>query len=82
MGQDIGSTIAGQLVDLVVRRHSVWWLLPISLLWSIAIFNYVFKIAFEVVITPITYKVVGWLKQAENEDKYDYDADYNPFKLS
>lgn len=79
----IGSTIAGQLVDtLLFVGIAFGGTLPISLLWSIAIFNYVFKIAFEVVITPITYKVVGWLKQAENEDKYDYDADYNPFKLS
>jgi hypothetical protein len=79
----IGSTIVGQLVDTVLFVGIAFGgILPVSLLWDIAIFNYIFKIAFEIVITPLTYKIVGWLKRVENEDKYDYDADYNPFKLS
>lgn len=79
----IGSTIVGQLVDTVLFVGIAFGgILPVSLLWDIAIFNYIFKVAFEIAITPLTYKVVGWLKRAENEDKYDYDADYNPFKLS
>lgn len=79
----IGSTIVGELVDTVLFVGIAFGgILPVSLLWDIAIFNYIFKVAFEIAITPLTYKVVGWLKRAENEDKYDYDADYNPFKLS
>ena len=79
----IGSTIVGQLVDTVLFVGIAFGgTMPVSLLWDIAIFNYIFKIAFEIVITPLTYKIVGWLKRVENEDKYDYDADYNPFKLS
>jgi hypothetical protein len=34
-----------------------------------------------VVFTPVTYKVVGFLKRAEKEDYYDRDTDFNPFRL-
>jgi hypothetical protein len=33
------------------------------------------------VFTPMTYAVVGFLKRAENEDYYDRDTDFNPFRL-
>jgi len=42
---------------------------------------YIFKVLFEVVATPLTYKVVNFLKRAENEDYYDRDTDFNPFVL-
>jgi hypothetical protein len=32
-------------------------------------------------LTPVTYKVVGWLKRAEQEDFYDRDTDFNPFRI-
>ena len=39
------------------------------------------KVGVEVVMTPVTYLVVGWLKRAENEDYYDRDTDFTPFSL-
>ena len=44
--------------------------------------QYVLKTGWEVVMTPVTYKVVGFLKRAENEDYYDRDTDFSPFRLS
>jgi hypothetical protein len=35
----------------------------------------------EVVFTPVTYKIVGFLKRAEGVDHYDRTTDFNPFKL-
>jgi hypothetical protein len=35
-----------------------------------------------VLFTPITLQVVMYLKRAENEDYYDYDTRFNPFRLS
>jgi hypothetical protein len=35
----------------------------------------------EVVLTPVTYAVVGWLKRAENVDTFDYGTRFNPFSL-
>ncbi|MBI5956580.1 MAG: hypothetical protein HY871_06215 [Chloroflexi bacterium] len=41
-----------------------------------------FKVGVEAMATPITYAVVAFLKQAEGEDYYDYDTDFNPFALA
>ena len=46
-----------------------------------ALSNYAFKTAIEIVFTPITYKVVAAVKQKEQLDTYDYDVNYNPFGL-
>jgi uncharacterized PurR-regulated membrane protein YhhQ (DUF165 family) len=43
--------------------------------------QYVLKTAWEVLITPVTYRVVAFLKRAEHEDYYDTDTDFTPFSL-
>ena len=43
--------------------------------------QFVAKVAVEVVFTPVTYKIVGFLKRAEQEDYYDRGTDFNPFVL-
>jgi uncharacterized integral membrane protein (TIGR00697 family) len=79
----IGSTAVGQLVDSALFY-------PIAFLgiWStgtmvkVIAFNWVFKVCVEVVFTPITYAIVGFLKRAENEDYYDTHTDFTPFSLA
>ena len=39
------------------------------------------KVAWEVVATPLTYRVVAFLKRAEAEDYYDLGTDFTPFSL-
>lgn len=78
----IGSTVVGQAVDtgvFVLVAFAVT--LPGDVLWAIFISNYVFKVAVEALFTPLTYRVVNFLKRAENEDYYDRDTDFNPFAL-
>ena len=78
----IGSTFAGEAVDSAIFY-------PIAFLgtWSneqvvaVMIGNYFIKVFWEVFATPITYKVVGFLKRAEHEDYYDRDTNFNPFVL-
>jgi uncharacterized PurR-regulated membrane protein YhhQ (DUF165 family) len=71
------------VVDTVVFSFIAFWgILPSSLLLEIIIANYFIKTGVEIIFTPITYKVVYWLKSEENEDYYDYKTDFNPFKLS
>lgn len=48
---------------------------------KIVLFNWFFKTMVEVVMTPVTYGVCGWLKRAEQENYFDYDTDFNPFTL-
>jgi len=44
--------------------------------------NYFIKVMWEVIATPITYRLVAFLKRAEHEDYYDTDTDFNPFVLN
>ena len=79
----IGSTLAGQLVDtlafmLVATTFGVF---PWELFWTLAISNYIFKVGIEVLMTPFTYLIVGWLKRKEHEDYYDRDTDFSPFMI-
>ncbi len=76
----IGSTIVGQAVDTSLFVTIAFaGVLPMGLLTSVLLSNYVFKVAFEALATPLTYRVVGFLKQAEQEDYYDHDTNFNPF---
>lgn len=78
----IGSTIVGELIDsalFVVVAFA--GLMPTAALITIIISNYLFKTGVEVLFTPVTYKVVGWLKRKEQEDYFDKDTDFNPFKI-
>lgn len=79
----IGSTLVGQGVDTAVFLFVAFWgVLPVELLWSLAVSNYIFKVGVEVLFTPVTYAVVGFLKRKENEDYYDAETNFNPFAFS
>jgi uncharacterized PurR-regulated membrane protein YhhQ (DUF165 family) len=43
--------------------------------------QWIAKTAVEVLFTPLTYKIVGFLKRAEQEDFYDRDTDFTPFRI-
>ena len=78
----IGSTIVGEFVDSILFIVIAFFgILPNSLLITLIISNYIFKTSIEVIFTPITYKVVNFLKKKENEDYYDTDTNFNPFKI-
>jgi hypothetical protein len=78
----IGSTVFGQIVDTVIFSLIAFvGVLPASLIFEIILANYVIKTGVEVIFTPVTYKVVYWLKREESEDYYDYKTNFNPFKL-
>ncbi len=78
----IGSTIVGQGVDSAVFYPiaflGIW---STEAMISVVIFNWVFKVAVEVVFTPVTYVVVNALKKAEHEDYFDRDTNFTPFSL-
>ena len=78
----IASTLLGEGLDtLLFVLIAFYGVLPGGLLVSVLVSNYVFKCVLETVVTPLTYRVVNGLKRAEGEDFYDYDTDFNPFKL-
>ena len=58
----IGSTLVGELVDSTLFILIAFMgALPNSLLFTLIVSNYIFKTAIEVIFTPVTYKVVGFL---------------------
>lgn len=76
----IGSTVVGQAVDSAIFY-------PIAFLgvWTgqsilvVLVTNWALKVAWEVILTPVTYAVVGWLKTREGVDVYDVNVDFSPF---
>jgi uncharacterized integral membrane protein (TIGR00697 family) len=79
----IGSTIVGELVDTLVfvAIASLFHVFPWSLFLTLIFTNYIFKVGVETLMTPVTYGIVNKLKQAENEDYYDRETDFNPFRV-
>ncbi len=78
----IGSTLVGQAVDTAIFVLVAFTgIVPSSLLLTLIASNYVFKCAIEIVFTPMTYWLTGWLKQQEQEDFYDVETNFNPFRL-
>jgi uncharacterized integral membrane protein (TIGR00697 family) len=78
----IGSTAAGELID-----SSIFYMTAFYGIWSteqviaVAIAQYFLKTGWEVVMTPVTYRVVAWLKKKEDEDYYDVGTNFSPFKV-
>jgi hypothetical protein len=80
----IGSTLVGEGLDtlIFVGIATILGVFPWEIALSLITANYIFKVGIEVMLTPITYAVVGFLKQAEQEDHYDRDTNFNPFSLT
>ena len=80
----IGSTMAGEAVDSALFYPLAFYgsgIIPNDKLPLVMLMQFVLKVGVEVVFTPITYKIVGALKRAENEDYYDRDTNFSPFSL-
>lgn len=78
----IGSTIVGEGLDTVVFITIAFWgLVPLPILGQMMLAQYLWKVGYEVLLTPVTYSVVGWLKKKEGFDTFDYGVNYNPFYL-
>jgi len=80
----IGSTLFGEAADSLLFYPLAFWgsgLIPDERLPQIMLVQFLSKVGVEVVFTPATYAMVGWLKRAEQEDYYDRQTDFNPFTL-
>ena len=80
----IGSTIVGEAVDSTLFYPLAFYgtgIIPNDKLPQVMLVQFLVKVGVEVVFTPVTYKIVGFLKRAEHEDHYDRDTNFNPFAL-
>jgi hypothetical protein len=79
----VGSTVVGQAVDsIVVMTIGFGFTQSWSTILKLVISAYLGKVAYEVLITPITYAVVGWLKRKEGVDTFDYTTEFSPFHIA
>jgi uncharacterized integral membrane protein (TIGR00697 family) len=75
----ITSTLVGEGADSAVFISIAFWgIFPGAALVQAILSQWLFKVTFEVLATPLTYWVVNALKKAEHEDYYDRDTDFNP----
>lgn len=78
----IGSTIVGEGVDsLIFYPLAFFGSWSNDQLLRVMVTNYGIKVGWETLATPLTYRIVGWLKRVESEDYYDRNTDFNPFTL-
>jgi uncharacterized integral membrane protein (TIGR00697 family) len=79
----IGSTIVGQGIDSLIFYPLAFygapgW--PVQAMLMVMLSQFVLKVAWEVLLTPVTYAVVGFLKRREGIDVYDRETDFTPFR--
>jgi uncharacterized integral membrane protein (TIGR00697 family) len=78
----VGSTVCGELVDSVIFYFVAFYgRMPQSQLIGLMFTQYALKSGWEIIAAPVTYRVVAFLKKAENEDYYDKDTNFTPFSL-
>ncbi len=75
----IGSTITGQAVDTTLIILIAFWGFSWRTLLTMILSSYLTKVAYEVLATPLTYLVVGWLKRVEQVDTFDRTTNFSPF---
>ncbi len=79
----IGSTVFGQAVDSLIFYPLAFlgaW--ETSQVLTVMLTNWILKVMWEALLTPVTYAVVGWLKRHEGVDLFDEGTNFTPFKAS
>jgi uncharacterized integral membrane protein (TIGR00697 family) len=78
----VGSTLCGELIDSIIFYFVAFYgREPTLHLIALTFTQYALKSGWEIVATPLTYRVVAFLKKVENEDYYDIDTNFTPFSL-
>lgn len=78
----IGSTVVGQGLDSAIFYPLAFWGLagwPVEQLWQVVLSQWAIKVAWEALLTPATYWVVGFLKRREGVEAFDSATDFSPF---
>lgn len=75
----VGSTLVGEGLDTLIFIFIAFWgVLPASSMVQAILTQWIFKVAYEIIATPFTYWIVGFLKRKESLDTYDYRANFSP----
>jgi uncharacterized integral membrane protein (TIGR00697 family) len=79
----IASTLGGQFIDtaIFIGVAAMLGVFTTGQVIPLIVTNYIFKVAIEVLMTPVTLIVIERLKKAEGEDYYDRETRFNPFRM-
>jgi len=78
----VGSTVVGQAVDTtLVIAITFGGIFSLRTMVQMAVTGWALKVGYEVLATPVTYAVVGWLKRAEGVDTFDAGTNFSPFQF-
>lgn len=79
----IGSTVVGQGLDsLIFILIAFAGTTPIAVMMSAIVTQWIFKVVYEALATPLTYTVVNYIKEQEGIDVYDEDTSFNPLNVT
>ena len=77
-----GSTVVGEGADSLIFYPLAFYGMtdwPVSALGEVMLSQFILKVSWEILLTPVTYAVVGWLKRKEGVDVYDVGTNFTPF---
>jgi hypothetical protein len=78
----IGSTVVGQGLDSLIFVFIAFiGTTPLTAITSAIITQWLFKVIYEALATPLTYVIVNKLKKIEEIDVYDNDISFSPFRI-
>ena len=75
-------TIVGEGADSLIFYPLAFYGMPdwpVAALGAVMLSQFILKVSWEAILTPVTYAVVGWLKRHEGVDVYDVGTDFTPF---
>ena len=76
------STIFGESVDSVIFFPlALWGVVPTEELPWLMLWQVILKTAYEVVVLPLTIRVVRYVKRHEQVDTYDNDVNYSIWRV-
>ena len=81
----IGSTVIGEGADSLIFYPLAFYGMadwPAHIMLEVMLSQFILKVSWEVLLTPATYAVVGWLKSKEGVDVYDVGTEFTPFTLN
>ena len=78
----VGSTVVGQAIDTTIVIFFIFWGQPLGVIFNLIASGYVFKVVYEVAATPLTYRLVNFLKRTEGVNYFDRNTNFNPFAIA
>lgn len=76
------SSVAGESMDSLIFMPIAFWGTPLSVLGGMMLAQVSFKVLYEIVVLPLTSRVVRKVKAWESVDVYDEGISYNPFRIA